>query len=211
VARDAIILRLKDRPVVQLKTRSSLELELRNGHPEVIGAIAGLAVKALASMSSISLDEVHKDASLEKWLLAIDAALNLEGELMVAYRENGARALSDIVDANPPVQAFLNMLQAKGSVSATATEMLMLVEPFIAGSKGLRWPKSGKEFATILRRHVYAMRDVEIEFDVRTGKARDRNIVATLRKVEGVGAKKTKRSQKSVGTDPGAEAQLNLL
>jgi hypothetical protein len=55
------------------------------------------------------------------------------------------------------------------------------------------------------------MTDVEIEFNVRTGKARDRNIVATLRKVEGIKAKKTKRSQKPVGIEAGAEAQLNLL
>jgi hypothetical protein len=65
---------------------------------------------------------------------------------------------------------------------------------------------------TILKRHLYALPDVEIEFDVRTGKPRDRNIVATWRGVERPETKKAKRIPKP--SSPGASEpgdQLSLL
>jgi hypothetical protein len=168
-------------------------------------------------MPSAALTDVYKDAALEKWLLAVGMALDLKGKILMAYRENGGQALSDIVDDNPPVRAFLDLLHANRTVTATATDMLALTEPFLAQPKGARWPKSGKEFAAVLRRFAYAMPDVEIEFDVRTGKNRDRNIVASLKpskvgdEAYGGGPPASKRVTKIKKGSDKAPDQLALL
>jgi hypothetical protein len=53
------------------------------------------------------------------------------------------------------------------------------IDQYLDKPKDARYPKTGKALAKLLRDHARFMPDIEMEFDVRTGKDRDRNIVAT--------------------------------
>jgi hypothetical protein len=181
LARDAIVVRLRGREVRKMKSKTILDKEFNAAHARALGALVGLAVRTKASDETVELNTIFKDAALERWLLAVDKVLAASGKLMQAYHQNGQAVLSDIVSDNPALSAFMGMVRARGGATATAMDMMSLIEPFLTGPKGSHWPKGPKEFATLLRNSVYAMPDVEIEFDVRTGKERHRMIVASLK------------------------------
>jgi len=127
---------------------------------------------------------VHKDAALKKRILALDKGLNLQGQLMVAFVRNLEEALETVVAERPALRAFRALVKAKGSVKATGTQLLELIEPLLDSPKDARYPTSGKAMAKLLREHERFMPEIEIEFNVRTGKDRDRNIVARWKSAE---------------------------
>ena len=147
LARDAIVVRLKERDVAKIKPRAVLDREFSDAHPKALGALVGLAAKAIVWRKTVELDAVFNDAALERWLVAVDRALATNGKLIETYRLNGQVVLVDIVKDTPALSAFTALLRSKREVTATATEMMGLVEPFLVGPKGPRWPKTGREFS----------------------------------------------------------------
>ena len=176
---NAIVLRLKERPARSFKSKSELDSMFYRQHGKALGSLAKACTMAMQHRKTIELDAVHKDAELEKWILAIDKGLGLGGKMQAALQHNLEQTLTAIVRDRPAIVAFLALVKAKGSVKATATELLAEIEPFLEAPKDARYPTSGKAFAKLLRDHKRFMTDIDIEFDVRTGKDRDRNIVAT--------------------------------
>jgi hypothetical protein len=176
---NAIILRLKERPAIKVKDKSSLDRLFDKHHAKAFGSLVRLCSQAFGHLKAVELQTVLKNADLEKWILAVDKGLGLEGELMIAFANNLEEALSSIIHERPAVRAFQALVKAQGSVTATATQLLDQIEPFLEGPKDARYPSSGKALAKLLRDHKRFMTAIEIEFDVRTGKDRDRNIVAT--------------------------------
>ena len=98
--------------------------------------------------------------------------------MLAALQNNLEQTLNDIMKERPAVMAFHALVRAKRLVTATATQLLDEIEPFLDGPKDARYPTSGKALANLLRDHARFMTDIDIEFGVRTGKDRDRNIVA---------------------------------
>lgn len=176
---NAIILRLKERPATKLKNKATLDRFFNQHHAKAFGSLVKLCSHALRHRKAVELEAVVKDAELERWLLAVDKGLGFEGKLMTAFAHNVEQALSSIINERPAVRAFQGLVEAQGAVTATATQLLDQIEPFLDGPKDIRYPTSGKALAKLLRDHRRFMTDIEIEFDVRTGKDRDRNIVAT--------------------------------
>jgi hypothetical protein len=176
---NAIVLRLKERPATKVKHKASLDRLFDQHHGKAFGSLVKLCSQALGHHKAVELQTVLKYADLEKWILAVDKGLSLEGKLMTAFANNVEDALSSIINERPAVRAFQALVKAQGSVTATATQFLDKIEPFLDGPKDARYPTSGKALAKLLRDHKRFMTDIEIEFDVRTGKDRDRNIVAT--------------------------------
>jgi hypothetical protein len=178
---NAIILRLKDRPAVGLLGEVALDQHLEDMTPKAFGSLAYLAAKALAHFPGVQLEAVYRDAASEKWIAAADLSLGPKGKLMAALRHNTEEVSKDILNDTPALRAFMDLLKAEGSVATTASDLLNALEPFLKGPKGARWPKSGKAFASLIRRHMRYMPNIEIEFVRSTGKNRDRNIVASLK------------------------------
>lgn len=175
----AIVLRLKDRPAQAFKNKSELDRMFRQQHAKALGALGKACSIAMQHRKTVELDAVQKDAELERWNLAIDKGLGLGGKMQITLQNNLQQTLARIITERPAVAAFLALVRAKGSVKATATELLDEIEPFLDAPKDARYPTSGKALAKLLRDYQRFMTDIEIEFDVRTGKDRDRNIVAT--------------------------------
>jgi hypothetical protein len=176
---NAIILRLKERPAKAFKGKSELDRMYRDLHGKALGSLANACTLALQHRKTVELDAVQKDAELEKWIVALDKGLGLGGEMLAALQHNLEQTLAGIIRERPAVGAFYALVRAKGSIKATATQLLDEIEPFLEGSKDPRYPTSGKAMAHLLRHYRRFMIDIDIEFDVRTGKDRDRNIVAT--------------------------------
>lgn len=175
---NAIILRLKERQATEFKTKQTLDRIFVQRWPKAFGSLVNLCSKALNLQNTIKLTAVQKDAELERWILALDKSLNLEGKLLDAFTRSLEQALADIVNERPALRAFLALVKARGRVIATATKLLDDLESFLDGPKDARYPTSGKGFVKLLRDHERFMPDIEFETNVRTGKARDRNIVA---------------------------------
>jgi hypothetical protein len=176
---NAIILRLKDRPAEAIKSKPELDRKFCEQHPKALGSLVKACSLALKYRKTIKLDAVHIDAELERWNRGLDQGLNLGGKMLAALRHNLEQTLTDIVKERPATRAFLALVKAKGAVKKTATQLLEEIEPFLDGPKDARYPTSGKQLAKLLRDYKRFMTDIEIDFDVLTGKNRDRNIVAT--------------------------------
>jgi hypothetical protein len=190
---NAFILRLKERPAAQIQGKQTLDRLFDEQHAKALGSLIQLCGKTLGLHDAIELTAVHKDADLEKWILAVDKSLELGGKLMTIFIHNLEQTIAAVIAERPAVRAFMALVKAKGSVRATATELLAQIDPFLDGPKDVHFPTSGKSLAKILRDHSRFMDDIEIEFNVRTGKDRDRNIVATWtspRTGEGINATK---------------------
>ena len=175
---NAIVLRLKERPAKEFKSRAELDRMFSEQHGKALGGLAKACSLALEHLDTIELDAVQRDADLERWVMALDKGLGLGDRLLAALQTNLEQTLTDIIEERPAIRAFLALVKAKGSVKATATELLDEIEPFLDGPKDPRYPTTGKALAKLLRDYKRYMTDIEIEFDVRTGKDRDRNIVA---------------------------------
>jgi hypothetical protein len=175
----AIVLRLKERPASQFKNKTTLDSKFYRQWGKAFGSLVKLCSAALRHRDTVELTTVHKDADLEKWILAVDKGLGLSGKLMAVFARSLEQAMATIVDERPALRAFQSLVKAKGSVKATATQLLNQIEPFLDSPKDVRFPTSGKSLAKLLRAHARFMGDIDIEFNVRTGKDRDRNIMAT--------------------------------
>jgi hypothetical protein len=176
---NAIVLRLKERPAKEFKSKADLDRMFRDQHGKAIGCLVKACSLALQHRNTVELDVVQGDADLERWVMALDKGLGLGGKMLAALQHNLEQTLTGIIGERPAPRAFHALVQAKGSVTATATQLLAEIEPFLDGQKDARYPTSGKALAKLLREHARFMTDIDIEFDVRTGKDRDRNIVAT--------------------------------
>ena len=193
---NAIVLRLKERSATNFKNKLTLDRLFDQHHAKAFGSLVKLCSQALRQRKAVELDTPLKDADLERWIMALDKGFSLENKLMTAFANNIENTLSSIINERPAVAAFRALVRAQGAVTATATELLDLIEPFLDGPKDARYPTSGKGLAKLLRDHKRFMTDIDIEFDVRTGKDRDRNIVASWqsRQVPGESARTTARA-----------------
>lgn len=185
---NAIILRLRERPAQAIRSRLELDRRFGEQHPKAFGSLVRACSLALGHRKSIELDAVHNDAELERWNRALDKGLNLGGKMLVALQHNLEQTLADIVKERPAIRAFLALVKAKGAVKATATQLLDEIEPFLDSPKDARYPTTSKQLAKLLRDYKRFMTDIEITFDVLTGKNRDRNIVATWQGLKAVAA-----------------------
>jgi hypothetical protein len=176
---NAIILRLKERPAQAVQGKPELDRKFSEQHPKALGSLVRACRLALEHRKTIKLDAVHNDAELERWNRGLDKSLNLGGKMLAVLRHNLEQTLADIVKERPAIRAFLALVKAKGAVKKTATQLLEEIEPFLDGPKDARYPTTGKQLAKLLRDYKRFMTDIEIDFDVLTGKNRDRNIVAT--------------------------------
>jgi len=212
---NALVLRLKARPAKAFKSKSELDRIFHRQHGKAFGSLVMACTLALQNRKTVELDAVHKDAELEKWIVALDNGLDLGGKLMGALQHNLEQTLTDIIQERPALRAFHALVQAKGSVKATATELLVDIEPFLDGPKDARYPTSGKALAKLLRDHKRFMTSIEIDF-VRSGKDGDRNIVATwLSPKTGAGVMAAPPSRTTPGrhkkTDGASQDQPRLL
>jgi hypothetical protein len=176
---NAIILRLRERPAQAFKSKSEMDRMFDEQHAKAFGSLVKACSLTLQHQKTVELDAVHKDAELERWNRALDNGLNLGGKMVAGLQHNLEQTLADIIKERPAVSAFRALVQAQVSVKATASQMLDDIEPFLDGPKDARYPTSGKQLAKLLRDYKRFMTDIEIEFNVLTGKNRDRNIVAT--------------------------------
>jgi len=148
---NAIILRLRERPAQALKSRSELDRRFSEQHPKAFGSLVKACSLALEHRKTIKLDAVHNDAELERWNRALDKGLNLGGKMLAALQHNFEQTLADIVKERPAIRAFVALVKAKGTVKATATQLLDEIEPFLDGPKDARYPTTSKQLAKLLR------------------------------------------------------------
>jgi len=142
---NAIILRLRERPAQALKSRSELDRRFSEQHPKAFGSLVKACSLALEHRKTIKLDAVHNDAELERWNRALDKGLNLGGKMLAALQHNLEQTLADIVKERPAIRAFVALVKAKGTVKATATQLLDEIEPFLDGPKDARYPTTSKQ------------------------------------------------------------------
>lgn len=165
-------------------------------------------------LPNLARDDIHKDGEPSAMILAMDKAMEANGTLTRAYHDNVNATIAMLIEDTPAIQAFMKLLRSKARLEATAAEILEMIEPFVAGPKDARFPRAPKAMAGILRRFAPFLTNVKMEFDARTGKNRDRIIVASIEttsvgKPKGTGASPSRPIKPSGGA--GSVEQPSLL
>ena len=111
---NAIVLRLKERPATKFKTKSMMDRLFNQHHAAAFGSLVGLCSQALRHRNEVAVEAVHRDVDLERWILAIDKSLGIDGKLMGVFASNLDLALASIIIERPAVRAFQALVRAKG-------------------------------------------------------------------------------------------------
>ncbi len=122
--------------------------------PYILGALLDAVSTALRNAESVRLDRRPRMADFARWCVAAEPALGCEaGAFMRAYASNRLEANELALEASPVAAALISFIEAAGSWTGTATELLEELSRR-AGAERLPegWPKSPKALGGVLRR-----------------------------------------------------------
>ncbi len=124
--------------------------------PRLLGALLDAVATALRRLPQVRLDRLPRLADFALWVAAAAPALDLDADdFLKAYEHNRAAADAMAVEASPPAFAVLAFVQAQGSWTGTATELLTALNehpPEGTDRRSRAWPKNAKALSDALRR-----------------------------------------------------------
>jgi putative DNA primase/helicase len=178
----AIVCVLPTMPEGMRRTEDDYWSAFDDASPRLLGALLDAVSGAMRLYPSVQLQQAYRMMDFAKWAEAAWQALGYPpGTFERAYRQNRAFATDDAVDADPIAGALINLINARGGFTGTATTLLTALEAIVLpGSRDRRWPKDATRLSNHLRRlpPLLRPRGLEIFFDERTADARrDRLIV----------------------------------
>ena len=134
-------------------------------------------------MPSTNLDRLPRMADFALWATACEGAIWNAGNFMNAYETNRDEAVASVVDADPVASAIRLLMAKRSKWAGTATDLLsalsIVTEETIRKAK--TWPTTPSALSGRLRRAATFLRQlgVQVEFDIREGRNRDRMIRIT--------------------------------
>ena len=125
------------------------------------------------------LERLPRMADFALWMWACETAIWPVGTFWSAYCRNQARAVENVIDADPVAAALRGLMSARTMWTGTATDLLDALSEE-AGERATRsrlWPNSLQALSGRLRRAATFLRKVGVEFDFdREGRSRTRII-----------------------------------
>jgi hypothetical protein len=168
-----------------------LESELYNAFNEAVPAILGALFDAIAqgykNLPDTKLDKLPRMADFALWSSACSKALwNDQRAFMRAFDANRARAIEEILDADPVTSALIELMNINPQWTGTMQDLLRELES-LAGFGGRLpklWPSSARGLSGQLRRTAPFLRKIGIamSFDERS-KDQSRNRLVTITKI----------------------------
>jgi hypothetical protein len=123
--------------------------------PRLLGALLDAVSTALRRLPEVRLDRLPRLADFALWVAAAPALRLDADDFLKAYEHNRAAADAMAVEASPPAYAVLHFIQAQGSWTGTATELLAALNqnpPDGTDRRSRAWPKNAKALSDALRR-----------------------------------------------------------
>jgi hypothetical protein len=109
---NAIVLRLKERPATKFKSKSTMNRLFNQHHAKAVGSLIELCSQALRHWDVVAVEAAHRDVDMERWILAIDKNLGLDGKLREAFASSLEQTPASIINDRPAVRAFQALVQA---------------------------------------------------------------------------------------------------
>jgi hypothetical protein len=155
---------------------ATLEREFDDALPSILGGLLTAVSAAMRNQDQVQLPELPRMADFAIWATAAESALGLEkGKFMEAYTANRAAGNETAIEASPVGKVLIDFVQARGTWTGTATELLSELESRVSEkTRELKsWPRSARTLGGTVKRLAPNLREagVEVEFG-RTGRSR---------------------------------------
>jgi hypothetical protein len=130
--------------------------------PQILGALLDAVAVALHRLSSIKLSSLPRMADFAIWATAAETAFGWSsGTFMAAYQGNRESANEVALEASLVARPLLDLLEAQGEWSGSASELLQALEARISepARKQPGWPKNPRSLSGHLKRLAPNLRE----------------------------------------------------
>jgi putative DNA primase/helicase len=167
--------------VVRLDRRSKFASSVGRDFKDLAkmrGALLDIVSHGLGRWDGLDIPDPIRDYEFEKWIAACELPRWGFGAFQPAYEANVSDGQVDLVELDPFLMAFGDYMTKTKTFRGTAGQLLQELNATGSIAKGNRWPKNSRALSGRLRRDAKLLSEIEIEFDIKEGRNRDRLIVA---------------------------------
>jgi hypothetical protein len=160
--------------------------DFRAVESEVFAALLDAVACGVRRLPQIRPEEMPRMADFSRWATACEPGLGLDdGDVVRALRRSADEAIQVAVEASPIGRAVQALVEERGDIELSATELLALLNDRRGGQfEPQGWPKAGNVLSAQLRRLAPNLRELGI--DVEQDKAeRGNKRLLRLRRVRG--------------------------
>jgi hypothetical protein len=134
----------------------------RSAQPMILGALLDAAVKALAQVDQVTLNQLPRMADFAKWVAAAEAALPWRaGRFLEIYSGNRQDAIEQILDSDPVADLAKKLAPWRGTAAELLAELNKSVPESMVRRKD--WYSKPKQVSDHLRRIAPPLRRIGIE------------------------------------------------
>jgi len=142
------------------------------------GALLDIVSHGLGRWDGLDIPDPIRDYEFEKWIAACELPRWGLGGFRSAYEANVSDGQVDLVELDPFLMAFRDYMTKVKAFRGTAGQLLQELNATGSIAKGNRWPRNPRALSGRLRRDAKLLSEIEIEFDIKEGRNRDRLIAA---------------------------------
>jgi len=147
------------------KTETEIYAEFEQEYPKFFGALLDVLVATLKEVPNIKLASKPRMADFAMLGTALEKAQNWEnGSFLSEYEANRKENILSAMEHSPVVLAIIKFMQPRQRYEGTYSELYGTLNEYKPAMCG--WPQSPKGLANQLKRHIYALRlvDLIVEF-----------------------------------------------
>lgn len=165
----ALMVRVPIIPKGRRQDEQAFWRRFRAAEGRILGALLDAMAFGLRRLDSVRLLEMPRMADFARWATACEAGLGLpDGEVLRALRRSADESVQVAMEASPVGRALLDLVEARGLIELTATELLAaLNERRGATPEPHGWPKAANALSGQIKRLAPNLRalGIEVEFD----------------------------------------------
>jgi hypothetical protein len=164
----------------QRKTEKEVWSAFRQAHPRLLGALLDGISLGLRRLPTIVIKEPPRMADFAHWATATEGAAGVTTPFLASYNANRSEANALALEFSAVGQAVLQLVEAEGNWSGTATVLLSYLRRYAPEDAPHRrdWPGSPRGLSGTLKRLVTNLRveGVEVNFHRGTDRKAERLI-----------------------------------
>jgi energy-coupling factor transporter ATP-binding protein EcfA2 len=173
LASRALVVRLDHRTTFASSNESDFKDLAQMG-----GALLDIVSHGLGRWHDVKITQPLRDYEFEKWIAACELSRWGLEAYQPAYEANVSDGLIDLVELDPFLTAFEDYVTKVNVFRGTAGQLLQELNAAGRIAKGNNWPKNPRALSGRLRRDRKLLPEIEMEFNIKEGRSRDRVMVA---------------------------------
>jgi phage/plasmid primase-like uncharacterized protein len=165
----------------QRKTETEIQNTFEKIYPELFGALLNVLVATLKELPNIRLEDKPRMADFAMLGSALEKVQNWgNGLFLNEYEANRRENVLAAMEYSPVVLAIINFMQLRQRYEGTFSQLYGILNEYKPAMCG--WPQSSKGLANQIKRHIYALKLVNL--DIKFGNRQKDGYYIYIYKVE---------------------------